>query len=92
MEGQINALKDRIAHTRIANQDASLELQQLNQKLAGIKRQMSAEAAKRSEFEAKAKKSATTEGVLIKCRAGLEGALSNFASSVASYQAKYATP
>ena len=91
-EGQINVLKDRIANQRVSNHAANLELQQLNQKLAGINRQMSAESAKRGEFEAKAKKSAATEGILTQYRTGLEDSLTNFAAAVAAYRAKYTAP
>jgi hypothetical protein len=92
MEGQINALKDRISNTRETNQAASIELQQMGQKLSLIKRQTSAEAVKRADFEAKAKKSGNTERVLIQYRTDLEKALTEFSASLASYREKYAAP
>jgi hypothetical protein len=92
MEGQINTMKDRIASGREANQLAAVELQELNQKLSLIKRQINADAVKRNEFEAKAKKSGTTESLLIQYRSDLEKSLTEFSTAVTAYREKYAAP
>ena len=92
MDGQINAMKDRIASGREANQAAAVELQEMNQKLSLIKRQISADATKRNDFEAKAKKSGTTESLLIQYRSDLEKSLTEFSAAVAAYREKYAAP
>ena len=92
MDGQISALKDRIAATRDTNQAAYQELQQMNQKLSLANRQINSESSKRTEFEAKAKKSAASEKTLIKYREDVAASLTEFTASVAAYRQKYLAP
>ena len=92
MDGQINALRDRIDATRESNNAATVEVQKMNQDLALLNRQISAESAKRREFEERSKKSAATERIFVKYRAELETALTEFSNAVSDYRKKYLTP
>lgn len=92
MDGQINALKDRIDATRESNNAATVEVQKLNQELALLNRQISAESTKRREFEERAKKSAGTERIFVKYQAELETSLKEFSDAVTDYRKKYLAP
>ena len=91
-EGQINALKDRVAATREQNQAAHLELQNLNQKLSLTNRQVSAQASKAKEYSELARKSSSTERIFVKYREDLEASLLQFSTAVENYRTKYLVP
>ena len=92
MEGQITALKDRIDATRESNNAVTVEAQKMSQELALLNRQISAESAKRREFEERAKKSGATEKIFVKHQAELQTSLEEFSKAVADYRKKYLAP
>lgn len=91
-DGQIQSLEDRLVSTKEANSAASTALQQMNQKLAVLNREISSQASRRAEFEAKSRTSSTSEQMVVKYQAELEGALKQFTESVAAYRKQYLTP
>ena len=92
MDGQINSLKDRIGSTRDANNEASIELQKLNQELSLANQKVRSMETKRAEFAEKSTKSAVTERIFVNYRADLEKSLAEFTASVADYRKKYLAP
>ena len=92
MEGQINSLKDKTGSTRDANNEASIELQKLNQELSLANQKVRSMETKRAEFAAKSTKSAATERIFVNYRADLEKSLAEFTASVADYRKKYLVP
>lgn len=92
MDGQVNALKDRIGALQESNNAGTAELQRMTQELALLNRQISAESSKRRDFEERAKKSAATEKIFVKYLAELEASLAEFSTAVADYRKKYLAP
>ena len=91
-EGQISALKDRIEATRVQNQAAHFDLQNMNQKLSLTNRLVSSQASKAKEFSELARKSAGTERIFVKYRESLESSLLEFSTAVEAYRKKYLAP
>ena len=90
--GKINSLKEKVEALKESTSKASLELLQLNQKLAGINRQISDKASEKREFEERAKKSGQTENIVSKYREELEASLKKFKDDVADYRKKNLAP
>ncbi|MDB6068925.1 MAG: hypothetical protein JWL81_96 [Verrucomicrobiales bacterium] len=90
--GKINSLKEKVEALKESTSKSSLELLQLNQKLAGINRQISDQASKKIEFEEKSKKSGQTEKIVTKYREELEASLKKFKDDVADYRKQNLAP
>ncbi len=89
---QIGTLKENLNVTREANNAGTIQLQEMNQKLAILSQQVRAQHGKRMEFEAKAQKSGEAEKLLVKYRTELETSLKTFTDSVAAYRQQYLAP
>lgn len=90
--GKINALKEKLEALKDSTSKSSLDLLQLNQKLAGLNRQISDQSSRKTEFEEKAKKSGQTEKIITQYREEAEASLKKFKDDVADYRKQYLAP
>ena len=91
-DGQLQSIRQQLAATQDANKAASFGIQELNQQLAGRRRQISGQASKRAELEATVQRSGATEQTLVRHRTGLEESLNQLSGSVAAYRKEFLTP
>ena len=91
-ENEIREWKESISRTLAAKEAAAAEAKELEHQLVLARQAVKDQQSLRSEFEAKAVKTAAGEKLAVKFREELEASLTRYTDAVAAYRKKYLTP